>query len=1093
MEREELDLQALFWFALPAQPHIWQPLGRRGDYVIFPAQWHPTVVYDDPVVNSTALLEDWRACFDTDTDISYVQAMALLPLHFLKLTMEMLNVWTDDPIVNADRLLWELSRNEVPTFMGPVRLDRYNRNSGTSAVLVQQQNQKQHAVLPVESASSELVWPLPTWEVKRGCPPGKYIHEARECLPCPPNSFSVSVNAERCSLCPLGHGQPREGQTKCVMCAFGYGNIGGTLDGCRPCLRGSYSDFYGTCICLKCDPGTYADTEASIACTRCPEGETTLAEGSGRPSDCTCQSGFYQQPAANISSIADPRRLDAGMQAALALENSTEHLVRGRCAPCPDGCSCPGGEKPPSILPGYWLPPPSSMDRVHLIDKQMEQEITDLPSLPGFEPRSVNASTPPASEVNVSDGVVADPVALSYEADTAAQLLTLSTFSNVSAVAASLPFRVNPTLLPDTAANDTEEDDTNERGMDILLSLRRHLPFKCVPPSSCPGGDAGACAANREGLVCGRCSKGRFDSRREDGSVCHPCTFRLSFPLAVFLLLCVMLPCAALLIWFANGQVWRNGNSVSFLFTSFQQLGMVTSVCAALPFSVARVFSLFRLMLFDGSPVGLCLACHGLDTFQSQHNFLLSMPLFLVAALVIIYAASQVLHRRESGEWRLVLLGRCLVLASLILMFHMLMITLARIALIPFDCYKHPNGYSSVREFPHVLCGLHGEAAIWRQHLWVSYIGLGAYCGSVVIMTTRFALAANRRGDETGFKEVYGHFMDKFAGGKYWWSVVWMARNLSLALTVTLPHGSIQKVFVASLTTVYLVLLIFVLPWKRPTDVYVDGSTNAIYLHILLISGLSSQGDHKNEQQGKMLVVLLTVSVVLMQGIILGRLALSGLAKCRGLRQRSKQITQSDTSLDVTNDTIGPYDPQETQENPLEEMTTHDKGKLKAGRRSQSVRSFATTTCTRHGSSSSSTSLLLAPADSMPCSSKECDTDLAQPPAAAEATVGQQQPLSLAQRSESPSSCSSSSSSGNEDEIDVVIPPPIVTPPSDECPLARADSADVCEAEDNEPPAQANRPWLTVVGEVRLMASRIPSMTPSTAADSTGAARTQDA
>ncbi|CEM04308.1 unnamed protein product [Vitrella brassicaformis CCMP3155] len=186
------------------------------------------------------------------------------------------------------------------------------------------------------------------------------------------------------------------------------------------------------------------------------------------------------------------------------------------------------------------------------------------------------------------------------------------------------------------------------------------------------------------------------------------------------------------------------------------------------------------------------------------------------------------------------------VYATILTVFTTFFIAFCRMTFVAIDCYKHPTGEWSVLEYPYILCGGASESADrWRAFLWMTALAILIYVAGTYVVVVRFAILLHYRWCDRGFVSFYGALMDKYASGKVWWAVVWITRNLLIALSTTvLPkQGMYQLQWITCIIVAYLVLLQFNDPWRRKKDVYLDRWLSIFYLHILTLVALHIDQD----------------------------------------------------------------------------------------------------------------------------------------------------------------------------------------------------------------------------------------------------------
>mmetsp|Transcript_42858 Transcript_42858/g.98287 ORF Transcript_42858/g.98287 Transcript_42858/m.98287 type:complete len:1326 (+) Transcript_42858:54-4031(+) len=159
------------------------------------------------------------------------------------------------------------------------------------------------------------------------CPAGGFCSGGTaESSPCLAGHYCEAGSAEP-TPCPAGTYAANPGGADidaCIPCPVGYfGNKAGA-SGCEPCQRGWRNDLEGERSCTRCPFNTYQDLEGQSECMQCNTTFYTAYLGAATPSACQCLPGTFM----------DKRSVT--------------------CMPCIEGLSCPGGERTPFVLEGYY-------------------------------------------------------------------------------------------------------------------------------------------------------------------------------------------------------------------------------------------------------------------------------------------------------------------------------------------------------------------------------------------------------------------------------------------------------------------------------------------------------------------------------------------------------------------------------------------------------------------------------------------------------------------------------------------------------------------------------------------------------------------
>ena len=139
------------------------------------------------------------------------------------------------------------------------------------------------------------------------CAPGHYknfisaLGNADICLQCPNNQYQPSTGQLACLDCHATRTNPNLGSASvedCV-CRKGFEETNtSALSACSACSEGHFKQDIGDFACSACSVGTFATGVQNTVCLACsghgsiPNANTTLAQASTHPDNCTCLSGY---------------------------------------------------------------------------------------------------------------------------------------------------------------------------------------------------------------------------------------------------------------------------------------------------------------------------------------------------------------------------------------------------------------------------------------------------------------------------------------------------------------------------------------------------------------------------------------------------------------------------------------------------------------------------------------------------------------------------------------------------------------------------------------------------------------------------------
>jgi len=173
-----------------------------------------------------------------------------------------------------------------------------------------------------------------------------------------------------------------------------------------------------------------------------------------------------------------------------------------------------------------------------------------------------------------------------------------------------------------------------------------------------------------------------------------------------------------------------------------------------------------------------------------------------------------------------------------------LYITFTLTALVPFHCYGHPNGESSVVQYPQVRCHAGGAHS---GMLAVGIIGVLIYpCFTICLVL--FAVKQYPKkivSADLHFVQRFRFVFFRWAPDRYWFGAVMIIRNLLIPLfPMTIPQDSSDVTAMLMLLVLLLVLLtaVMVMPWRNKDLNYTDICMNFIMTFTLAIGCMALTG-----------------------------------------------------------------------------------------------------------------------------------------------------------------------------------------------------------------------------------------------------------
>ncbi|CAL1162587.1 unnamed protein product, partial [Cladocopium goreaui] len=333
--------------------------------------WHSELDFTDPFFGSSQqMISRYQQRFGrapTADAAACVAAGISLTYGLQRYGRSLLNLSTAE---RRQEIRFALGRLDDETIFGTVRFNRFNQNSGSSTTLQVLEDGRIRPVLPSVFARQSLRFPSPTWEVRKGCPPGSYAAannwtQPVECVLCQEGTFRSTatppLEISRCEPCTVPGRGTLPGQRAsvdcpwcppgrfndrglCIPCPLGTSRAANSsmceaceahsfadeagLELCKPCPNRSSQPEVGQTHCL-CDIGSFSDSAAVLSCLSCDDvlpGSTTLKGNSKSSEACVCPPQTFWHRPSNRSSLAFCKPCSVGLVCRGGLEeNSSKH------------------------------------------------------------------------------------------------------------------------------------------------------------------------------------------------------------------------------------------------------------------------------------------------------------------------------------------------------------------------------------------------------------------------------------------------------------------------------------------------------------------------------------------------------------------------------------------------------------------------------------------------------------------------------------------------------------------------------------------------------------------------------------------------
>jgi len=347
-----------------------------------------------------------------------------------------------------------------------------------------------------------------------------------------------------------------------------------------------------------------------------------------------------------------------------------------------------------------------------------------------------------------------------------------------------------------------------------IKDLNPEQVLLCEPKEACIGAEWGesVCRPPRTGTLCMDCPDGwSATDRMKEGSDlgCSECSMFTTMIVALCPVIAFVF-CVGLM-YFAHSTALDENPVMIELQNSLGQLIMFTQVINAV-FSTRMLFGeplnsvmdefVTRLdpdAIFSNAP---CVVSQ-LKAPITQYAIVISSPCIFIVFLSILYLAG-----KPKGLFPIH--GLLNVIGEVLVEFY-ISITLALFS--PFDCYGHPNGETSVRKYPHVMC----DGGKHSGMVGLSVFGILAYPVTAIVVSITATLYYPRallKNDITLMVRC-SFLFERWRPECFWFCNVTIFRNFAIAiLPSVLPEDHLD-------TTVILMIMVLVLAqgallWFKP-------------------------------------------------------------------------------------------------------------------------------------------------------------------------------------------------------------------------------------------------------------------------------------
>eukprot|EP00928_Gymnodinium_smaydae_P057286 TRINITY_DN4054_c0_g1_i4.p1 TRINITY_DN4054_c0_g1~~TRINITY_DN4054_c0_g1_i4.p1 ORF type:complete len:933 (+),score=119.22 TRINITY_DN4054_c0_g1_i4:154-2799(+) len=216
--------------------------------------------------------------------------------------------------------------------------------------------------------------------------------------------------------------------------------------------------------------------------------------------------------------------------------------------------------------------------------------------------------------------------------------------------------------------------------------------YKCKPTAACPGGAPDACSKGRISASCGTCPEGLSLI----GGKCKACTGLDWTFLVVYLL---VIPVAVIALYLTSGAMhaWR-GNPGASLSVALRMALRCIQILTVFTLTTVNWPSVIEDSMEGGGNFNFAVpfACIAQNTVVLEYvGGMLTLPIAFIS-LLLLFLVLKATSTPWSGNSAFAVWGK--ICATMF-------VSQVTLCMLPFMCYTHPNGSSSVLQYTATLCG----------------------------------------------------------------------------------------------------------------------------------------------------------------------------------------------------------------------------------------------------------------------------------------------------------------------------------------------------------------------------------------------------
>ena len=240
------------------------------------------------------------------------------------------------------------------------------------------------------------------------------------------------------------------------------------------------------------------------------------------------------------------------------------------------------------------------------------------------------------------------------------------------------------------------------------------------------------------------------------------------------------------------------------------------------------------------------------------------------------------------------------------MVYQALFIALALIVIKPFRCYDHPNGKnSSLVAYPDVICGESDHVPLILFGLMGMFVYIFAFLVFYAIKVVQVPKLLDGSPD---MALRYKFIVFRFRAGAWWWSLVFLIRNVFIACSTLLdPDYPIsQMVYLLTVVQIFMIAQCHIWPWRTVYLNLLDATVSVCITGMTVAAApLTAQPDSQMTDQATFFVTFFVALAFSVTSIVVGQ---SGYEAVKGMIdpswRNSKEASRSAKLYDLSKKTV---------------------------------------------------------------------------------------------------------------------------------------------------------------------------------------------